>query len=267
MIEPYYQDGYVTLYNADCRDVLPQLSNVGLLFADPPFNVGKKYNGSAAKDSRDDYYQWCESWIDSGFQSLASDGSFYLMTITRHLEKLWPMMGSRGTFISQVTWRNHSGAVHTREFWPSYQPILVYGKTPEYFFNVEAQSRETGRRRWGGYSEGSGYKGRITDHWDDIPMIYAGSIAHPEAILKKGTKQKEHPCQMPLSLIGRAIAYSLPPGGLLVDCFSGSGTSLVSAKKAGIKAIGIEKEQAFCEMTIKRLRQESLLPLMEAKAA
>ncbi len=255
MVEPYYSEDGITIYNADCRDVLPQLQGIGLLFADPPFNVGKKYGKGT--DNRADYYEWCESWIDSGFNALADNGSFYLMTITRHLANIWPMMDKRGNFVSQVTWRNHSGAVHTREFWPSYQPILVYGKTTKYHFNVEAQSRETGQRRWGGYSEGSGYKGRITDHWDDIPMVYSGSISHPEAILKRGTKQKAHPCQMPLSLIGRAMAFSLPAEGLVVDCFSGSGTTLMAAKKSGTTAIGIELEAEYCDLAIERLRQQA----------
>lgn len=262
MIEPYYQDELCTIYNADCREVLPQLSGVGMLFADPPFNVGKKYVGSAKKDSRGNYYEWCEEWIKKGFDCLADNGSFYLMTITRHLAKVWPMMDAYGQFVSQIIWRNHSGAVHRREFWPSYQPILVYGKSPDYYFNVEAQSRETGARRWGGYSEGSGYKGRITDTWDDIPMIYAGSIVHPEAILKPGTKQKAHPCQMPLSLIGRAMAFSLPPNEIVVDCFAGSGTTLRAAKNAGIQSVGIEVEREFCDLAVERLRQESLLAVM-----
>jgi len=257
MIEPYYSEGGITIYKGDCREVLPQLSDVGMLFADPPFNVGKKYSGSAKKDARDDYYEWCESWIEGGFSCLSDSGSFYLMTITRHLAHVWPMMEKRGEFISQVVWRNHSGAVHTREFWPSYQPVLLYGKTESYFFNVEAESRETGQRRWGGYSKGSGYKGRITDTWDDIPMIYSGSISHPEAILKRGTKQKAHPCQMPLSLVGRAMAFSLPPGATIVDCFSGSGTTLRAAKNAGVKAIGIEIEEEYCEMAAKRMAQSA----------
>lgn len=77
-MKPYYQDKWVTIYHGDCREILPQLpdKSVELAFADPPFNVGKKYGKNG--DRRDDYYGWCESWIDLCFARLV-DSRFYLL--------------------------------------------------------------------------------------------------------------------------------------------------------------------------------------------
>ena len=47
MTQPYYQDDSVTIYNADCRDVLPTLNKVDLVLTDPPYGVLAE-TGSAA---------------------------------------------------------------------------------------------------------------------------------------------------------------------------------------------------------------------------
>ena len=73
------------IINGDCLEVMREWPDncVDLVFADPPFNIGKKYGTS---DNRKDYRQWCEKWITECFRILKEAGSFYLMTLSRHLE-------------------------------------------------------------------------------------------------------------------------------------------------------------------------------------
>ena len=249
-MKPYYEDSAVTIYHGDCRDILPQLPKVDLVFADPPFNVGKPYGNS---DRRDDFREWCASWIGQCWDSLLPTGSFYFMTLTRHLEWQMPLMAKQGKFINLISWRNVSANHSKRQFWGEYQPIMLYGKTEDYIFNTYAQTEETGMRRWGGYS--TEYKGQLKDRWDDITFVYAGSIHHAEAILKPQTNEKEHPCQMPEGLVGRAILFSTNQDTLALDPFMGSGTTLRAAKDLGRKAIGIEIEERYCEIAAKRMSQ------------
>jgi DNA modification methylase len=82
--------------------------------------------------------------------------------------------------------------------------------------------------RWGGYS--TEYKGQLKDRWDDIKFVYAGSITHPEAILKPGTNAKAHPAQMPLGLPQRAMMFSTDVGDVVLDPFNGSGTTVGQRK-------------------------------------
>jgi len=236
--------------------------SVDMVFADPPFNVGKNYGPRG--DRRTDYYEWCEEWIDACFRKLKNTGTFYLMTLTRHLEKLYPMLGSRGVFINQVCWRNVSANHSKRGFWNSYQPILIYGKTKDYVFNTYAQTREILKKnlRWGGYSTKP--RGQLLDYWDDIPFVYAGSIHHKEAILIPGTNRKAHPTQMPRGLAIRAILFSTNEGDIVLDPFMGSGTTAVACKITHRHYVGYEISKRYCEKLIKPAL-ENIDPLFHYK--
>ena len=67
-------------------DVLEGLNNVedesvDLIFADPPYNIGKNFNGLKDKWNTDDeYLSWCYKWIDLCIKKLKPNGSFYVMT-------------------------------------------------------------------------------------------------------------------------------------------------------------------------------------------
>ena len=59
-------------------------SSVNLIFADPPYNIGKNCNGHRDKwESEDQYYDWCKTWIKLLYNKLTPNGSFYLMCSTQ----------------------------------------------------------------------------------------------------------------------------------------------------------------------------------------
>ncbi len=66
----------------------------------------------------------------------------------------------------------------------------------------------------------------------------------------------EHPTQKPQGIIDPLIRYSCKPGGIVLDPFMGSGSTLVAAKALFHSAVGIEIEERYCEIAVKRLRQE-----------
>lgn len=251
-MRPYYSDKYVQIFLGDCREILPQLDiKVDLVFADPPFNVGKKYGKEG--DKKEDYYAWCQEWIELCWDILDSAGSFYFMTLVRYLQWQMRAMAKRGVFINLIHWRNVSAAHNKRGFWNTYQPILLYGKTEDYIFNTYAQTRKN-MKRWTEFKTGN--KGQMSDYWDDIPFVYAGSIHHKEAILKPNSNEKAHPCQMPNELAVRAIMFSTNESNLILDPFLGSGTTCYCAKKLNRHSIGIEIEEKYCEIAAKRCSQE-----------
>ena len=251
-----------SLRQGDVLEVLQTLESesVDMVFADPPFNVGKKYAGKNG-DNRADYYEWCEAWISECFRVLKVTGTFYHMTIDRHLERLFPIMGKYGKFINLIKWRNVSAEHDPRQFWNSTQPILMYAKSDEYKFNTYAQARSQKQMvvSWS-KERAERTKGQMMDYWDDIRPVFAGSIVHPEAILKPGTKQKAHLAQMPVGLPARAILFSTDEGDVVLDPFSGSGTTWEAAEKLGRVFIGIEREAEYVAMANQRLAKARLSP-------
>lgn len=261
---------HYTLCQGDVIDVLSAIKSesVDTIFADPPFNVGKKYGGTARNDRRTDYYEWCDEWISQCFRVLKPTGTFYLMTIVRHLERMYPMMAARGTFISQVNWKNVAANHNKRSYWNSYQPILVYGKTPDYTFNTYAQVREPSQmfQSWSKTRRAKS-KGQLLDYWDDIPFIYAGSVKHREAILKPGTRSKAHPCQMPIALPLRAIVFSTNPGDVVLDPFTGSGSTLDACLQSDRYFIGLDREREYIDLITDRANRTLTARLLESEAA
>lgn len=249
----------IELYAGDCLDVVSGWgdASVDLIFTDPPFNIGKNY-GASSTDRKGDYVDWCRKWISECFRLLKPTGVFYLKTLSKHLDWKMPMMAEHGVFISLIIWRNVSAARDVRRFWNSFEPILCYGRTPDYKFNRYAEQRETGRLNYWASGRNERRKGQIMDYWDDISPVYAGSIVHDEAVLKPGTRRKEHPCQMPTGLATRAISFSSDPGDMVVDIFNGSGTTGVAAKQLGRRYRGIDINPDYIELSRHRLRQEVL---------
>lgn len=236
----------------DVLDILPKLpaNSVDLIFADPPFNVGKAY-----QDNRADYHLWCRRWIGLCFRLLKPTGSFYLMTLSKHLEWKMPIMALHGKFINLIIWRNVSASHNKRQFWCEYQPIMLYGKTDDYIFNTYAQYCE-GVTFWA-KERNTNAKGQMKDRWDDITNIYAGSISHPEALIQSGTNKKAHPCQMPIGLAARAILFSTNEDAVMLDPFIGSGTTAIAAIRTNRHYIGIELEQGFVDLANERIRVEN----------
>lgn len=251
-------------YSLIMGDVLEELGrmnseSVDMVFADPPFNIGLSYGESgesADRRSKAEYEKWCRAWIYEGFRVLRPTGTFYLMTINKHLAFILPAMADRGVFVNLVQWKNVAAGNNKRSFWSYFQPIAVYGKTDGYTFNPGAQELPTRFDRWNRDERPKGYN-FMPDFWPDIPFVYAGSISHPEAILEPGTNKKAHPAQMPVSLPGRAILFSTVEGDIILDPFSGSGSTGVAAVRLNRRFIGIEREPKYIELAKRRIEAEA----------
>jgi DNA modification methylase len=254
-----YPDDYINkVICGDCPKVMKGIpdKSVDLVWADPPFNVGKDYGNGKKADMVPNYFSWCKSWIHEGFRILKPTGSFYLMNITRNIGNLQCIMNKYGVFVNLIIWKNVCSWASKRGYYPKYQPILFYGKTKDYYFDTYAQ-REKPFARWGKMT--GKMQGQMGDIWMDIPFVWAGSTQHPEAILASGSRAKIHPTQMPTNLARRVIVFSSPINGICIDLFAGVGAFEESAHDLSRRFIGIDINSDYCKIAEQRLVQEILL--------
>ena len=250
------------LINGDGLEVMSDMpdESIDLVFADPPFNVGKPY-----QDNRLDYKQWCNEWISECFRLLKPTGTFYLMIIPRHMGHIMMSMDRYGIFVDQIIWRTTSLNATKKQYVRLYQLIFQYAKTEQYIFHPKAQSIERNYIVRAAQLKKKpelaiAYPGRVGNLWDDIKFIAGGCMAPKEAILCNDSKRKAHPCQMPIALAERAIVFSSNEGDIVLDPFMGIGTIPVACIRTGRHYIGIDIEARYCELAERRITEELTQP-------
>jgi site-specific DNA-methyltransferase (adenine-specific) len=83
----------------------------------------------------------------------------------------------------------------------------------------------------------------VSDVWTDIHRI------------KHNSKRDPHPCQLPLHLLDRLILLTTDENDIVLDPFSGTGTTAISAKRLGRKYIGFELDKKYAEISQQKLEQ------------
>ncbi len=115
-------------------------NSIDLIFADPPYNIGKKFNGKREKwQSEEDYLNWCYRWLDLCLNKLKPTGSIYIMTATQFIPYFDIYLRAKITILSRIIWHYDSSGVQAKKYFGSlYEPILFGVKDKKnYTFNAE----------------------------------------------------------------------------------------------------------------------------------
>jgi len=247
-------DGITTIFNGDClevmRDRVPD-AGIDLIFADPPYNIGKSFGKFKDKwPSDEDYAEWCYGWLELCLRKLSDKGSMYVMTSTQAMPFLDIWLRRRCTVLSRIVWHYDSSGVQARRYFGSmYEPILFCTKHPkEYTFNsdsIEVEAR-TGAVR------------KLIDYRKATPTPYKttkipGNVWYYARVRYRMDEYEEHPSQKPEALLERIIKASSNPGDLVLDPFAGTFTTCAVAKRLGRKSIGIEQERDYFRIGARRL--------------
>ena len=225
--------------------------SVDLIFCDPPYNIGKSFNGRKDRwETNEQYLEWCYQWISLCIDKLKDTGSLYLMSATQYMPYLDIFICKRMDILSRIVWHYDSSGVQAKKYFGSlYEPILYCVRNSNsYTFNatdimVEAR---TGAQR------------KLIDYRKPIPTPYSntkvpGNVWYIPRVRYRMSEYEEHPTQKPVALLERIVLASSNPGDLVVDPFAGTFTTCFVAKKHGRRSIGIEIEEPYVKVGLRRL--------------
>lgn len=220
---PYYDNGAVTIYHGDCRDILPTLTEpVDVLVTDPPYGIDYQSN-----------------W-GHGHDRIAGDASGFdvpavlvqacsLLRRRRHAYVFGPidLAGTPLTAAVELIWDKQSNSMGDLSLpWTtSHEPIT---------FAVYTPSR----------AERSDGRGRLA------ARLRQGSVISCQRVTSSAAR---HPTEKPVPLLRQLIESSSCLGELVLDPFMGVGSTLVAAQLEGRRAIGIEVDERYCEVAVSRV--------------
>lgn len=246
------------IYQGDAIEILQneiQDSSVDLIFVDPPYNIGKNFNGLKDKwVTDDDYLNWCYKWIDLCLNKLKPTGSFYVMTSTQFMPYFDIYLRKKIDILSRLVWAYDSSGVQAKKYYGSmYEPILFCVKDKNnYTFNSDDIKVEAK----------TGAKRKLIDYRKNPPQPYSnekvpGNVWDFPRVRYRMTEYENHPTQKPIALLERIIKASSNPNDLVLDPFSGTFTTSYVAKKIGRKSIGIEINEEFTKIGLRRVQELS----------
>lgn len=237
-----------------------ETASIDLIFADPPYNIGKDFDGIHDRVDESEYFDWCWKWLNECERVLKPTGTFYLMNSTQNMPRLDLYCRDRFEILSRIVWVYDSSGMQARRFYGSlYEPILHMVKDPKaYTFNagdilVEAKT---------------GAKRGLIDYRKNPPQPYSttkvpGNVWDFARVRFKMDEYENHPSQKPEVLLERVIRASSNPGDLVLDPFGGSFSTGAVAKRLGRRSISIERNEAYVKIGLRRIGIPSDYPKAE----
>jgi site-specific DNA-methyltransferase (adenine-specific) len=227
---------------------------VDYCFADPPYNIEKKYDRWNDSLEIKEYFEWCDAWLSELARVVRPGRAVTVINIpvwcVRHFRFLCRSM----RFHSWIAWEGLSLPV--RMIMPAHYGLLSFSKGPPSPLPglTESLDRTDGealaplaqdfclrtncvrQRALRGMSD----RAPLTDLWADVHR------------LKHNSRRVDHPCQLPPQLMRRLFALFTRRGETILDCFNGAGTSTLVAAQMRRRAIGIELSRQYHDLAVAR---------------
>ncbi len=235
-----------------------------LIFADPPYNLSKDFNGVKFKKTDTlEYADWLRLWLPEMKRLLKPNGSIYVCGDWSSAASLQMVLEELFIIRNRITWEREKGRGAKNNWKNSSEDIWFASVSDEYTFHVDRvmlkrkviapYRTESGEAK--DWSETASGKFRLThpsNLWTDLSVPF---WSMPE--------NTDHPTQKPEKLLAKIILASTEPGQIVFDPFLGSGTTSVVAKKLGRKYCGVEINEEYCCLAEKRLELADTNPTIQ----
>ncbi len=231
----------------DCIEVLGKVSEpfADLVFADPPFNIGYKYDKYYDKVKKKNYIAWTKDWMTVCKKVLKPHGSFYIAIGDEYAANVKTIADEIGLFMRNwIIWHYTFGQQTKNKFARAHTHIFYFVNDKKNFtFNSHTIRVPSDRQLV--------YNDRRANPVGKMPDDVWNVFSRVCGTFKERTDW--HPCQMPESLLKRIIAASSNPGDCVLDPFSGSGTTAAAAHQLGRNYVGIEISEKYVQNANERL--------------
>lgn len=244
----------------DCFEFLSKLEDqrVDLAVLDPPYNLGKA--DWDAFDTEQEFFDFTYSWIDALLPKIRKDGSLYIFNTPYNSAFILQYLVSKQLkFQNWITWDKRDGMGGARRrFSNGQETILFFTKGTRHTFNyddVREPYRSTERMRHA-KTKGILKNGK---RWFPNPNgrlcgeVWHFSSARHKSKVNGKVKSMGHATPKPLDLVERIIAASSNKSDLVLDCFVGTGTTALAAKRLGRKFICADSNLEYVEMARRRV--------------
>ncbi len=242
-MKPYYSHGGFAIYCGDCREIVPSLGSFDAVITDPPYG-----------ETSLDWDKAVRGWMDvCEFYSTRNLWCFGSLSLFMEMSRTGEC--SRWNKAQEIVWEKHNGSMfHADRFKRVHELAVQFylGDWKSIYKNpvtTPDATKRTLRRKQRPPHAGHIEEGAYSSE-DGGPRLMRSVIfersCHGYAV---------SPTQKPVGIIKPLLEYSVPPGGRVLDCFCGSGSTLIAAKEMGMTGVAIDVDEAECEKAAERLSQ------------
>lgn len=247
---PYYENKFGRLYKGDCIKIMRSLPDacVDLVFADPPFNLGKTYDPGVGDNlAFSSYINWTYEWLDECVRILKPGGKIFIYNLPKWCVYTASYLKEFLTFWAWIAIDMKSSLPIQNRLYPAHYGLVVFVKgTKAATFNNQRIPLQVCRHCGSELKDYGGYKNKmnplgvnVSDVWTDI---------YP--VRHKNTKNRKYN-ELSVKLLNRIISMATNEGDIVFDPFGGSGTTYAVAQLLNRKWIGCELGD--CEIIKQRL--------------
>lgn len=260
-----YTSKYGILYKGDCLNFLRLLPDTyaDIVFADPPFNLGKDYGKSVTdKMKSEDYLIWSKQWLDESIRALKPGGSLFVFNLPKWCIEYGAFLNQRGMeFRHWIACRMPKAFPRGKRMSPAHYGLLYYTKGEPAVFNKVYTPIQVCRhcggeiRDYGGHRKKLNPKGiNLMDVWDAPEDVWEDATDIDESDfwtemeemwtdippVRHHQHKKRGANELAPIMLERIIAMASNPGQIVIDPFGGSGTTFYAAEKLHRYWLGTE---------------------------
>lgn len=232
----------IKLIHGNAIHILRKIKNnsIDLIIADPPYDLSKAYGNGTDHIAKKHFLKFSKLWIQEAIQDLKHGGTIYIFMGMRMIAYIYIILNKSLTFQSWITWHYTQGVGKRKGFSSRHDDILMFTKSgSKPTFNLDAV-----RVPQKYYRKLNNMRGANPGNVWEISHVHYSQ--HNRSII---------PTQKPEALEERMILASSNKGDLVLDPFSGSGTTMRVAQVTGRKGIGVELNSKYIKATRKRLQE------------